>query len=201
MARQSANHGIAASLDGLDGVLGGAVLQDDAQLGKLGVQALERGQELALSVQDRDALLLVAGNLAVQVKDQATLLHGSKNRVEGLVGQHAGRGVGGDAGGVALDARDAGALGLADDLGSDGLVQVQGHGVVDRGVDGLEACLVLEGLCDGSDGRDQVGHHVGRVDAAAADGWHDGRGHGSVAEVDVKVRRRGQLKRAERHDE
>jgi hypothetical protein len=36
-------------------------------------------------------------------------------------------------------------------------VQVEGHEVVDIGLNGLQALLVVEGMVDGRDGRDQVG--------------------------------------------
>lgn len=67
-----------------------------------------------------------------------------------------GKTYGGYAGWVGLDACDAGFLGFADDFWSDGLVEVEGHEVVDVWLDGLQSVAVLEALFDSSDWRDQI---------------------------------------------
>lgn len=199
VAGQGAGNGIAAGSDRLNGILGGAMLEHDLQAWKPGMKMLEGGQESALGIEDGQALLVVAWELAVQVENQATGLHGGKDGVEGLVGDDARGGVCRDAGRIALDADDAGLLGLINELGGGGFVEVEDHEVVERGVESLQAGLVLQGLGDADDGRHEVGHHVDGVDAAAADRGHDGGRHGAVPEVDVEIGRRGELKRSEGH--
>lgn len=93
----------------------------------------------------------------MQIEDHVLTLHLRKDGVEGSIVDDAGARVGGHAGWVALDTGDTALLGLADGLGSDGLVQVQRHEVVDIGFEGLEALLVIQSAVDGRDGRDQVG--------------------------------------------
>jgi hypothetical protein len=61
------HYGVTAGLDSLDGIRRRAVLQDDLELGELGVNRLERRQEARLGVHDGDVLLVVAGALAVDV--------------------------------------------------------------------------------------------------------------------------------------
>lgn len=148
-------NGRATLLDSLDGSRSGAVLQDDAELGELGMQLSQFGQEPLLGRQDRHVTL--GGSLTVEVQDQALTLHLGEDGIEGSVVDHAGARVGRHTGGVALDTGDAALLGLDDGLGGDRLVQVEGHEVVDIGLNGLQALLVVEGMVDGRDRRDQVG--------------------------------------------
>lgn len=155
MGSDSTRDGGSALLDSLDSRRGGAVLQDNAELGELGVQLSQDGQEPLLRRQHRDIAL--GGSLTVEVQDQTLTLHLGEDRIEGGVVDNAGARVGRHTSGVALDTGDAALLSLDDGLGGDRLVQVKGHEVVDIGLDSLQALLVVEGMVDGRDGWDQVG--------------------------------------------
>lgn len=141
--------------DSLDSRSGGAVLQDDAELGELGMELSQNGQEPLLRGQDRH--VASGGALAVQVQNQSLTLHLSEDRVERRVVDHAGARVGGYTGRVALDSGDTALLGFNDGLRGDCLVQIQRHEVVDIGLNGLQALLVVQGMVDGGDGGHQVG--------------------------------------------
>lgn len=93
----------------------------------------------------------------MEVQNQALTLHLREDRIKGGIVDNAGARVGRDTGRVALDTGDAALLGLDNGLGGDRLVQVEGHEVVDVGLNGLQTLLVVEGMVDGRDGRDQVG--------------------------------------------
>lgn len=155
MGSDGTGDGGSAFLDSLDSRRGGAVLQDDAELGELGVQLSQDGQEPLFRRQNRDIAL--GWGLAVEVQDQTLTLHLGEDRIEGSVVDDAGARVGGHTGRVALDTGDAALLSLDDGLGGDRLMQVKGHKVVDIGLNSLQALLVVEGMLDSRDGRDQVG--------------------------------------------
>lgn len=68
----------------LDGIGGGAVLEDDLETGILVDEVLEHGQELGLSVHDGDTLAGVAGDFAVEVEDDALFFHRQEDLMEGV---------------------------------------------------------------------------------------------------------------------
>ncbi len=107
------------------GVLGGDVLEDDLQLGKIAAQR----DELLL---DEDGLAVkqvdvAAGHFAMHQQQHAGLLHG----FQGLVGfaqvGHARIAVGGGTGGVELAGHHAGGLGAHDFFGRQVVGEVQRH--------------------------------------------------------------------------
>lgn len=183
--RDGARDGVAALADGVAGFRRGDVLEDDAQLGEARVDVEQRREELALGVEHADVLGRVGGDLAVDVEDHVDLLHGGEGGEEGLVGDDAAGRVGRRALWVGLHARDAGLLGLADDVGGDGLVEEEGDEVVDGGVDGLEALAVGDGGADGGQGRDQVGHDHDAVAATGADCGSDDLAEVAITEMDM----------------
>lgn len=189
------------------------MLKDDLEVGVLGNEGPERREELGLGVHDGHAVGGAAGDFAVQVEDDAFFFHGLEDVVEGVEGEDAPFGVGGGAFGVGLgvcefweggggkggggylDTGNAGLFGLADLIGGDARVEVEGHEVGDAGVDGLKLALVLEGLVHRHDGAwCQVGHDKDDVDAGRADGGGHQLGDGArcVAEMHMHIGRGGQ---------
>lgn len=79
-----------------------AVLEDDAEGGKLLVEGLQSGEEGRFRVEDGDGLALGSGGVgvgrgrrdfAVEVEDHVLFFHFGEDGVEGLVGDDAGGGV------------------------------------------------------------------------------------------------------------
>lgn len=218
MRRDSAHDSLPTRLHCLDRIRRSTMLQHNLQLGELVVDRPQRGQETRLGVHDGNVFLVVTGALAVDVEHEPFFLHGSEDGVKRLVAGHARLGVGRQALRVALDAHDAGLLGGADHVGRDALVEVERHEVGHGRVQGLEALVVGLGLGDGGHGGHEVGHHVGHagkgkvcerrgalvalllalqecdlLHTTLADGGHNGRRHGPISQVDMKVCRRWQL--------
>lgn len=113
-----------ACLDRLGRRGGGAVLEDDPQLGETLVQVLELGQEGLFGGQDGDVVCCRTGDFAVEVQDHVLALHLGEDGVEGLVAYDAGAGVCGYSGWVGFDTRDACGDSLLDNLWGDGFVEV-----------------------------------------------------------------------------
>ena len=85
------------------------------------------------------------------------LLHRGEDGVVGLVGEDAGCGVGGHAGGIGLHACNAGAGGFGNGIGSDGGVEVKGHEECDIWFECLKTLLVVESVRDCSYWRCEIG--------------------------------------------
>ena len=96
----------------------------------------------------------------MEVEDHVLTLHLLKDRVEGLVGDNAGRRVGGHAGRVGFNSSDAGLLCLDDGLRSDVWVQVERHEESDIWGQALQAFLVVQSVLRSRDRRNQVGLRV-----------------------------------------
>lgn len=133
----------------------GTVLQNDAQLGELGVQLKELGKESLLRGQHGH--VPARGTFSVQIQNHILPLHLLENGVKLRVVDHAGRGVGRHTGRVTLDTNNATLLGFNDGLRGHGLVKVQRHKEVDIRLEGLEALLVVQSTVDGRDGWHKVG--------------------------------------------
>jgi hypothetical protein len=73
VCRDGACHRGAACADGRDGVGCCDVLEDDSQTREALVDVEQRGEELALGVEDADVLGRVRGDLAVDVEDHVDL--------------------------------------------------------------------------------------------------------------------------------
>jgi hypothetical protein len=133
----------------------GTVLQNDAQLGELGVQLKELGNESLLRGQH--CHVTSRRTFSVQIQNHILSFHFLENGVELRVVDHAGRGVGRHTSWVTLDTNNAALLGFNDGLRGHGLVQIQRHKEVDIRLKGLEALLVVQSTVDGRDRWHKVG--------------------------------------------
>lgn len=144
----------AALLDSLNRSSGGAVLENDPQLGETLVQ-LEQGWKEALLCR-QNGHITRGRDFAVQVEDHILTLHLSEDGVELSVVDDARGGVSSNTSRVTLNASDAALLGIDDGLGRHGLMEIQRHEIVHIRLDGLETLLVLKRAVNGGHGRDQV---------------------------------------------
>lgn len=144
----------ATLLDSLNRSGGGAVLENDPQLGKFLVQLEQGWQEALLCCQNGHIAL--GWDFTVQVEDHILTLHLSEDGVELSVVDDARGGVSSDTGRVTLDASDAALLGIDDGLRGDSLMEIQRHEIVHIGLNGLQTLLVLKRAVNGGHGRDQV---------------------------------------------
>lgn len=99
-----------------DSLRSSGVFEHDAELGKVGRELLQVGEEELLGVQDGDVLLLnnqsrrnfqsmshlrgVARHLAVQIQHHVRLLHGLEDGIVHAIVLNAARGIGGHSSGI-----------------------------------------------------------------------------------------------------